>query len=77
MEQPQDIDVDVAELTFTVWEDEKVIWQGSDYKHAFFLRNMNRETRKVTVNAKVDITLEDMGSMMTEMHQPIKEQHEH
>lgn len=59
--EPQEIEV--AECTFTVWEDGEKIWEGGDYQHAFFLRNMNRETRKVTVNAKVDITLETMGEI--------------
>lgn len=70
--EPQEIDV--AECTFTVWEDGKEIWKGEDINHAFFLRNMNKSTRKVTVNAKVDITLETMSDIALEMN---KEQHEH
>lgn len=61
-------EIDVAECTFTVWENDEEIWKGTDYQHAFFLRNMNRETRKVTVNAKVDITLDAMAEMTMEMN---------
>jgi hypothetical protein len=70
MEPDQEQEIDVAECTFTVWEDGAEIWKGEDYQHAFFLRNMDRGRRKVTVNAKVDITLETMSNIALEMHEP-------
>lgn len=60
-------EVDVAECSFSVWENDEVIWKGGDYKHAFFLRAVNPAARKVTVNAKVDITLESMDDVMSAM----------
>lgn len=64
------MEVDVAECIFTVWEDGKVVWKGGDYKHAFFLRAVNPAIRKVTVNAKVDIALENMDDVMSAMKEP-------
>lgn len=65
-----EMDIDVAECVFRVLEDGEVIWEGADYKHAFFLRDVNRGRRKVTVNAKVDVSLESMGDVMSALKEP-------
>lgn len=49
-------EIDVAECVFTVTEDGEEIWKGEDYKHAFFLRDIDRPRRKVFVAAKVNVT---------------------
>lgn len=59
----EEFEVDVNECSFTVTENGEKIWEGGNVQHAFLLRNINRETRKVFVNAKVDVTLDQMGAL--------------
>lgn len=69
----EDYEVDVAECIFTVTENGEEIWKGEDIDHAFFLKKVAPESRKVFVKAKVDVTLEEMSDIMQAKNEDIPE----